>query len=150
MRFSITFSFSTFSVATYFSTKAINKSIYLILRKCTGVKMPTMESVLEFGIHVVLKFTSSASEHIVDESCESENTRFDICSELARRDPTDHTHEQHKNDSGVDSLAWKRNRPPLHKSVLQCASIVLRVIILLGSFLGLVELAFIYLILNTM
>ena len=144
MRFSIIFSFPTFSIARYFSTKTINKSIYLILRKCNGDKMPTMESVLEFGIHVVLKFTSSAGEHIVDESCESDNTRFDICSELARRDPTDHIHEQHQNDSGVDLLAWKRNRPPLHKSIIHCASIAFRVI------LGLVELAFIYLILNTM
>ena len=105
MRFSIAFSFSTFSVATYFSTKAINKSIYLIIRKCTGVKMPTMESVLEFGIHVVLKLTSSASEHIVDESCESENTRFDICSELARRDPTDRYTSQSFNVQVLSSVS---------------------------------------------
>ena len=48
--------------------------------------MSTAHSVLEMGIHVVTKFTGSAGEHIVDESVENQNEKFDLCSNLARRE----------------------------------------------------------------
>ena len=51
--------------------------------------MSTAHSVLEMGIHVVAKFTGSAGEHIVDESVENQNERFDLCTDLGRRDRND-------------------------------------------------------------
>ena len=84
------------------------------------------------------KFTGSAGEHIVDESVENQNEKFDLCSDLARRDPNDHIHEEYENDSAVDLSAWKRERPPFYKSVLQCSFIVFRIVLLVGSYFGVI------------
>ena len=112
--------------------------------------MSTAHSVLEMGIHVVTKFTGSAGEHIVDESVENQNEKFDLCSNLARRDPNDHIHEEYENDSAVDLSAWKRERPPFYKSVLQCSFIVFRIVLLVGSYLGVIESLLVFDILNIM
>ena len=112
--------------------------------------MSTAHSVLEMGIHVVAKFTDSAGEHIVDESVENQNERFDLCSDLARRDPNDHIHEEYENDSSVDLSGWKRERPPFYKSVLQCSFIVFRIVLLIGSYFGVIESLLVFVILHIM
>ena len=112
--------------------------------------MSTAHSVLEMGIHVVAKVTDSAGEHIVDESVENQNERFDLCSDLARREPNDHIHEEYENDSSVDLSGWKRERPPFYKSVLQCSFIVFRIVLLIGSYFGVVENLLVFVILNIM
>ena len=112
--------------------------------------MSTVHSVLEMGIHVVTKFTGSAGEHIVDESVENQNEKFDLCSDLARRDPNDHIHEEYENDSSVDLSGWKRERPPFYKSVLQCSFIVFRIVLLIGSYFGVIGNHLVFVILNIM
>ena len=112
--------------------------------------MSASQSVLEMGIHVLTKFTGSAGEHIVDESVENQNERFDLCSDLARRDPNDHIHEEYENDSSVDLSGWKRERPPFYKSVLQCSFIVFRNVLLIGSYFGVTGNLLVFVILNIM
>ena len=128
-----------------FSSKKVNQNILWI-----SYIMSTAHLVLEMGIHIVAKFTGSAGEHIVDESVENQNERFDLCSDLARRDPDDHIHEEYENDSSVDLSGWKKERPSFYKSVLQCSFIVFSIVLLTGSYFGAIENLLVFVILNIM
>ena len=111
-------------------------------------------SVMEICIHFIEKFTGGAGEHIIDEAPRrihyEDLEGVGTSRVFARGDPNDQIYEEDENFSRNCLSVQRNRRSPIHKKILQCVFVVFRVIILVGSFSGVVGLLIIYVVLNTL
>ena len=103
------------------------------------------------GIHVVAKFTGSAGEHIVDESVENQNERFETSAAILLGETQMTTFM--KNTKTTQALIYLAGKESVHhftSRFLQCSFIVFRIVLLIGSYLGVIESLLVFDILNIM
>ena len=129
------------------------ESFHNNLRPCaTSVKISLTQSVREVCMYFIEKFTGGAGERIIDEAPRRvpgfEGVRTGIV--FARGDPNDQIYEEDENFSRNCLSVQRDRRSPIYKRILQCVFVVFRVIILVGSFSGVIGLLIIYVVLNTL
>ena len=98
------------------------------------------------------KFTGGAEEQVIDEAPRriEDLEGIGTSSVFARGDPNDQIYEEDENVSRNCLSAETNRRSPIYQKLLQCVFVVFSVIILVGTFSGVIGLLIIYVVLNTL